>query len=71
MSKAEQTSDNSKQGNSSLGVVIGSSYTEKEAKTILENVDFPNGLTTKQQLKVLWWTMFNKNRFWRFVKRIV
>lgn len=51
-------------------IVGGSSYTDTQAKEILDKVDFPKGLTTKQQLKVLWWTIFNKKRFWRFVKKI-
>jgi len=70
MSKQNETSEKSQTGNSSLGAVSGSYYTKKEAKTILDNVNFPKGLTTKQQLMVLWWAMFNKNRFWQFVKRI-
>ena len=46
------------------------SFTDIEIKTILNKANFPEGLNFRQQLKVLWWTIFKDKRFLWFLKKI-
>lgn len=42
-------------------------YTYNESSKILGTVDFPAGLTKKEELTVYYWAVFKKRRFYKFV----
>lgn len=45
-------------------------YTDKGMKEILKSVNYPQGLSFKQQLKILWWELFNHNKLNLFLDNI-
>lgn len=45
-------------------------YTDKEVIKVLNNANFPKGLTTKQSLIVFWWCVFNKKMMNKFIHAI-
>ena len=45
-------------------------YTEKEIKTLMDSVSFPRGLSITQTLKVVYWSLFEKNKLQVFCEGI-
>lgn len=45
-------------------------YTDEEVISMLDKVAYPNGLSIFQTLKVTYWTLFEKKKFYRFIEEI-